>query len=384
MHICFITNEYPKLDFPHGGVGTFIHTFSQKLIEEGHRVSVVGINVYTKVDEEEDDRGIYIFRLKPRILNGLTWYLNNKSINKKLEEIHCKYPINIIETAELGLSFIKKNPKIKYVIRLHGGHHFFAESENRKVSWWKGFQEKKSFKNADAFIAVSDYVKTHTFKYLSLNKRPIEKINSPINLQHFQPLLNSHIPFKIVFVGTVCEKKGIRQLIQAMAFVFELFPDANLDIYGRDWFFSNGDSYIDMLKDSELLKLNSYKDRVVFKGPVDYKEIPKKYAESHVCVFPSHMETLGLVAPEAMCMAKPVVFTKEGPGPEVISHGKTGLLCDPYNPSDIAKQIKWVFKNPEAAKKMGFNARNSVLERFNIDLIVEKNISFYSRISKSN
>jgi len=83
-------------------------------------------------------------------------------------------------------------------------------------------------------------------------------------------------------------------------------------------------------------------------------------------------------------MAKPVLFTKEGPGPEVISHGNTGLLCNPYDASDIAEQIKWVFLNPEAADEMGANARKSVLERFNINSIVEQNITFYKRIINSN
>ena len=64
--------------------------------------------------------------------------------------------------------FLKQKIKnIKYVIRLHGGHHFFAEAENRGINKWKGFQEKRSFKKADAFIAVSNYVKNHTATYLS-------------------------------------------------------------------------------------------------------------------------------------------------------------------------------------------------------------------------
>ncbi len=80
MHICFITNEYPKLNFPHGGVGTFIHTISQKLIEKGHKVTVIGINRYTFINEEEKDGKVSIFRLKPKILKGLTWFFNNQSL----------------------------------------------------------------------------------------------------------------------------------------------------------------------------------------------------------------------------------------------------------------------------------------------------------------
>ena len=194
MHICFITNEYPKQDYPHGGVGTFIHTIAHQLIKKGNQVSIIGINVYTKIDETSKDDEVSVYRLKPKIIKGLTWYFNTKSINKKLKELHKTNPIDIIETAELGLSFISKINPIKYIIRLHGGHHFFAESENRKVSWWKGFQEKRSFKRADAFIAPSRYVKSHTAKYLSYNNKPIKVLRFPINLDVFRPRPDIKIP----------------------------------------------------------------------------------------------------------------------------------------------------------------------------------------------
>lgn len=383
MHICFITNEFPKPGYPHGGIGTFIATLSKVLIEKGIEVSVVGKN-YIPQEDRGFVNGVNVYRLHTKKINGLEWYFNTQVIAKKIEAIHLESPIDIVEAADMGLAFLPKLKGIAYVIRMHGGHHFFAESEKRKIGIWKGFQERMSYKKADAFVAVSDYVKAHTSKYLSLKNRRIKRINCPINLDHFCPIKGASIPFKIVFVGTVCEKKGIRQLIQSMAHVLKKSPEATLDIYGRDWLYPNGDSYIEMLKASEIPKLNDDSNRVTFKGVIDYSELPKVYAGAHVCVFPSHMETLGLVAPEAMCMAKPVIFTKEGPGPEVIRHGNTGLLCNPYDPSDIAKQIKWVFDHPKAANEIGINARESVLERFNINMIVWQNIAFYDRINNSN
>ena len=57
------------------------------------------------------------------------------------------------------------------------------------------------------------------------------------------------------------------------------------------------------------------------------------------------METVGLVAPEAMLMGKPVIFTELGPGKEIIKNNIDGLLCNPYDPKDIANKIDFVFKN---------------------------------------
>jgi len=377
MHICFITNEYPKVGFPHGGVGTFVQTFGKSLVEKGHKVSVIGIN-YTAQDETETDGGVAIYRIKPSKIKGLTWFLNAQKVNKKVREIHKRNSIHIIETAELGLAFSNKLKGIKYIIRLHGGHHFFAEAENRDINKWKGFQEKRSFSKADAFIGVSNYVKQHTEKYLSYHGKPIAIISNPIALSKFYASDKSkQIPYSIVFAGTVCEKKGIRQLVQALPLVLEKFPDAHLNIYGRDWLFPDKSSYIEFLKNQTqetILK------KITFHGAIGHDLLPEAYEKAAVCVFPSHMETQGLVAPEAMAMGKTVIFTALGPGPEIIEDLKTGLLCNPLDPKDIASKILWVFDNPEASSKIATEARKSALSRFNIEDSLDRNLEFYKSL----
>lgn len=379
MHICFITHEYPKPGFPHGGFGSFVKTIAEALTAKGIRVSVVGIN-YTGSYETIQENGVTIYRLAKSKVKGLAWWFNSKAINKKIKEIQRQNPIDIVETAELGLAFLPKIKGIKYIIRLHGGHHFFAEAENRGINRWKGFQEKRSFAKADAFIAVSKYVKTHTEKYLSYHNKPLGYINNPINTNVFRPLEGKIIQHKIVFAGTVCEKKGVRQLVQAFPFIKEEFPDATLHLYGRDWLYPDGRSYITMLKETELSKLGETAASVWFHGAVTLDEIAQKYAEAEVCVFPSHMETLGLVAPEAMAMGKSVVFTDKGPGSEIVTDGITGLLCNPMDPEDIATKIRWVFRHKNEAEIMGKKAENESRERFSVEKLLHKNIDFYTSL----
>ena len=382
MHICLITHEYPKPGFAHGGIGSFIKTLTPKLIQNGVKVSVVGLN-YTNVYEFQDDNGVKVFRLNYFNKKGIGWYFGAKAISKKIAEIHSENPIDIVECSELGLAFLDKIPSIKYVIRLHGGHHFFAESENRKIKFWKGFQEKRSFLKADAFIAISNYVKTHTEKYLSYHNKPVELIQNPINTTFFSPLNNPINQHSIVFMGSVCEKKGVRQLIQSFPLVKEKFPNATLEIYGREWFFPNGTSFTQLMKNEVISKLGHISIDIHFHGLINYDQIPDKYSRAHVCVFPSHMETQGLVAPEAMSMKKMVIFTNKGPGPETITNYETGLLCDPLKPEDIANKIIWSFSHEEQVKTIENNAREFVLSKFDLDIIVQKNIDFYNRIISS-
>lgn len=379
MHICYLTNEYPKQGFPHGGLGSFVKTIAEALVKKGIQVTVVGLN-YTHANETESLNGVTVVRVQKSQVKGLAWYFNSRTISKTIADLHLKNPIHVVEGAELFLAFLPKFKEIKYVIRLHGGHHFFAEGENRGINWWKGFQEKRSFKKADAFVAVSNYVKEHTAKYLSYNDKVIKVIFNPINSQLFQPQSLTVDPNNITFAGTLCEKKGVRQLIQSFPFIKEKYPEAVLNLYGRDWFFPDGSSYMKMLQEVELPKISPFDKDVIFHGSIDYHQIPEVYAKATVCVFPSHMETLGLVAPEAMAMEKAVVFTQLGPGPEVIEDGITGLLCNPHDPKDVACKINRILSDPDFANQLGKKARNAVLNSFESAILVEKNIQFYKNL----
>ncbi len=379
MHLCLITHEYPKSGFAHGGIGSFLKTLAPKLVAQVVMVTVVGLSYDYKEDYEEV-QGVRIFRLGYQNVKRFGWFYGLKAMNKKIAAIHKENPIDIIESAELELAFLTKLPGIKYIIRLHGGHHFFSESEHRKIDFWKGFQEKRSFKKADAFIAVSNYVKTKTNEFLSFHEKPVAMINYPIDIDFFAPIRGIVKKHSIVFAGSVCEKKGVRQLIQSFPLVKKNFPDATLEIYGRDWFFPNGKSYTEMLQETEIPKLGNSAKEVHFHGRVNYENIPEIYAQAQVCVFPSHMETQGLVAPEAMAMEKLVIFTDQGPGPETITNLENGLLCDPFIPEDIANQIIWAFSNEEKVAVICKKARQSVLEKYSAALIVQKNIDFYTKL----
>lgn len=373
MHIVFLSHEYPL--WSPGGVGTFIQTLGRALVEKGHQVKVLGPGRELK-EVRLFDEGVELIRL-PKTSGMLPAFIHNAfRINRALKKIHSENPIDIIESAELGLAFISKSHQAKKVIRLHGGHHFFSEAENRGINWKKGWMEKRSFKKADAFIAVSQYVKNHTEKYLSYHGKPLEVIHLPLNT-HIELEAVNIDKNKLLYAGTVCEKKGARQLLEAFRLVKKQFPLMKLDYYGRDWFFPKGDSYI------ESLKLNydaTYFENVTFHGSIPRAILMNKYAEASVCVFPSHMETQGLVCLEAMLMARPVVFTKYGPGPETIKEGETGLLCDVYNPEEIAAKIIWYLEHYEEALTIGMNARKVVLQKYNREKLVEKNSAFYKKI----
>lgn len=373
MHIIFLSNEYPL--WAPGGVGTFLQTFGRAMASRGHDITILGVGDSPE-EVQLDDCGVKIIRL-PKNSSKLPNFLYNAlKVNKRLKEIQQKKPIDIIETAELGLAIISRKHPARKVIRLHGGHHFFAEAEKRGINWRKGLLEKRSFRKADGFIAVSGYVKSHTAKYLSYHNKPVEIINYPITTDITIPKVKVNAD-RILFAGTVCEKKGVRELLLAFKALRKHYPEKHLDLYGREWFYPNGRSYIETLKETYE---PGYFENVHFHGAISREELNKQYASASFCIFPSHMETQGLVTLEAMLLEKPVIFSLYGPGPETIEHEKTGLLCDVYDPEDISEKMKWIIENPEKAAEMGQIGRQQVLKKYDINTILDRNIAFYQSL----
>ncbi len=376
MHIVFHTNEYPGEGRSHGGVGTFVKHTAHQLVRRGIHVTVIGLN-HTFRDVHEQDGEINVFRLGISRWKAGKFLDHTRRILHKLDEIHRRHPIDIVEGSELTFAFYPRKTPFKKVIRLHGGHHFFAYELHRKPARWRSFQEKRSFRNADAYIAVSDYVGRRTQKYLGM-KFPYRVIYNTINFEDFpDPDEREVLPGRLLFVGTLCEKKGIKQLVQAMPEVVRQFPQVELHVIGRDWYFPGGRSYKEHIR-SIIDK--SVEKNIVFRGVMPHEKVLEEIAQADICVYPSHMEAMPLSWIEALGLGKPFIGGDIGPGYELVEPGKTGLLADPRNPDDIAEKIVWMLNHPEEARLMGQNARKTMLEKFNPGRIIEQNIRTFNSI----
>lgn len=379
MHICYLSHEYPL--WSGGGIGTFTQTLARSLVTHGHEVTVIGL-YDINATEVIDDRGVSVRRIPAAKQGRFRFYWNAKAINAALRDVHMRSPFDILESAELGLAFVDHNLPTKKIIRLHGGHHFFSTGLGGKPALWRGWQEKRSFQKSDALIAVSDFVGTKTLSLLNITDRPYRVIFNPVNAAMFLPSNLADVdPKQLLFYGTLCEKKGVRQMVQAMTIVHATHPDAKLTLIGRDTRGStSGRSFWEEL----VMTLSPGHDSYInYLGPVPHDQLPGHIARVAACVFPSHMESFGLMVVEAMAMQKPVIFGGFGPGPEIVKHQATGLLCDSFDPTDIARQIIHVLDDPIRARAMGVAARMDVIERFSLEKIVLENICFYKECMES-
>jgi glycosyltransferase involved in cell wall biosynthesis len=377
MHICFITSEFPKTGFPHGGVGTFVATLGKALVQKGIEVSVVGLNYVDKEEKEHVD-GINVYRVTSKKVKGLQWYYNTQAVARQIKEVHKNTTIDFVETAELGLAFLPRIKTIQYGIRMHGGHHFFAKAENRKVEWWKVFQEKRSFRKADCILAVSNYVAETTRELLHLTNKSVKVIYNPIDMNKFhQSDIHKIEQHSLFFAGTLIEKKGIRQLVQSLNYLVDKYPDVHLYIAGRDANLPGTNIPYRPILEKEINE--KIKTHITFLGVVPNTEIKNHIERAQICCYPSHMEAMPLAWLEVLAMGKTFIGGITGPGPEAVLNGVTGILANPHDPKDIAEKIKFLFDNPEKGIEMGTAARARVLKEFDIEVIVERNIDFFSK-----
>lgn len=374
MHISFICHEYPPAK--HGGVGSFTQTLARKLVKTGLSVTVVGL--YRQESEtRESDEGVAVVRQPLGKMPGLRIAENYLRIQKALKEIHRNQRIDLLEGAERSFFLVSPRHPYPKVIRMHGGYVYFRKELKEELRWQLVQEEKRSFRVATHVCAVSSYVAEQTRGYLKLGSMPIPVILNPVDLEVFHPQGGEAEEGLIVYVGTVIEKKGVRQLVQAMPRVVEACPSARLVIYGNDSVDAEtGGSYTERLR---KLVPGQLAGRVEFAGPVGRHLIPGLLAKASVCVYPSHMEALPIAWVEGLAMGRAVLGARTGPGPEVIEDGVSGLLCDPHDPHSIAEGLIQLLQDGELRQRLGLAARKRAEERFSLASLISQNIAYYEQ-----
>ena len=161
-----------------------------------------------------------------------------------------------------------------------------------------------------------------------------------------------HIPDKetILFVGRIEPIKGLDILIDALK-TLSNSRDLQLIIVGGN--LSGDKELIALRKQAEHLGISEMID---FRGSVEQSELKYYYSAADVFVLPSHYESFGLVALEAMACGTPVVASRVGGIPSFLDDGDTGYLIPWRCPEPFADKIEILLENPDLRAYMGKSA----------------------------
>jgi glycosyltransferase involved in cell wall biosynthesis len=154
-------------------------------------------------------------------------------------------------------------------------------------------------------------------------------------------------------VGWLTDIKGHEYLIAAVAKLKQDFPALHVVIVG------SGDRHDDLLQQAESAGLRG---AVHLLGHRD--DVEACLAGMDLFVLPSLNEGMGRALIEAMAAGLPVIASRVGGIPAVISHERTGLLVPPRDADALAEALRRLLDRPEWAKQLGVAASHSVDSRY--------------------
>lgn len=171
----------------------------------------------------------------------------------------------------------------------------------------------------------------------------------------------------LLFVGSLSPHKGVEYLVRALTY---LPDDFGAKIVGT------GD------REEALKRLAFDLDvhgRVEFAGTVPYEKIGEVYTSADVFVHPGVWpEPLNRTLLEAVQLGLPPVCTNVGGPPEVVQDEE--LLCEPRNPRDLARAVRYAAENRE---RLGERHREYVVENHHPSNIVPRIVDLYRDVNSA-
>jgi glycosyltransferase involved in cell wall biosynthesis len=354
-----------------GGAEKSVDMIKRDLLRRGHDVRILSTTKNLNGKQSYSD-----FTVPHIDGNGLQKILRHAwhhSVYKQTKQILTQFQPDIVHLhviGEFSPALLFALGKLPIVLTVHG-----PEEYSRKLLQWQlpsTDYKNGSYKFKDlkpiGYLRLAHYSLVQRPLFLNSFRRRLRRVIVPSNYMatmikaDFKHVAITQIyngidlpaprPMpankRILFVGRLTAVKGIHELVDAFKTVSSVLPDAQLLLVG------DGEAKKVLEENVKYLKLET---KVKFAGWLDQAQIFKAYANSRLVVIPSIWpENLATVCIEAMAVGRPVIGTKVGGIPEMVRHGKTGMLVEPGNSKQLADSITELLKDGELCEAMSKSA----------------------------
>jgi N-acetyl-alpha-D-glucosaminyl L-malate synthase BshA len=312
----------------YGGSGAVATELGIELAKRGHEVHFITyaapfrLRGYTErvYFHEVDTRvGRYpLFDHFPYTL-ALASKQHEVALREQLDVLHVHYAIPHATTAFLAREMLGSSLPLKVITTLHGTDITLVGQE---ASFYPITQF--SIERSDAVTAVSDYLRDETYRAFGCVQCSITTIPNFVNLEEYRPADAS--PGEacsgiapeghrvVTHISNFREVKRVKDVVRVFSRIRHAMPATLLMI---------GDGPERDEAEREARDLDVATD-VRFLGRLD--TVAALLQASHLFLLPSQSESFGLAALEAMACGVPVVASRAGGLPEVITDGKSGIL----------------------------------------------------------
>jgi glycosyltransferase involved in cell wall biosynthesis len=181
-----------------------------------------------------------------------------------------------------------------------------------------------------------------------------------------RPIRNDQ-SLKVLYAGGLAQHKGVHTVIEAVARLHGQRddPEVTLTIVGSGH--PDYEGYLHRLVEKE--GIGPY---VTFRPRVPREEVARILGEHDIFVLPSLYEPLARMLQEAMATGLAVVGTDAWGTREVLVEGVNGLTFQPGDAEELAQQLARLVDDPDLRRRLGEAARQTVLERFTLDRMVDE------------
>lgn len=357
MNVAMVqSTPYP----PEEGIGNYVANLSRELVDRGHSVSIVTRGGLRRTEVHDD--GLRVVRLPcPPVYPfhvDVHGKLVNRFLNRQADQfdiIHAHTPLTPIIQTPNPLVATVHTSVVEDVTHVHGLTSLVSKltvsvSSKRLVA---GLIDA-----ADRITTVSGRVSRELGEYYGIDG--VTVVGNGVDADWFRPGRDDDERY-VLFVGRLDYPKGVPDLIEAAKPIVENH-DIEFVITGKG---PQRKQY------ERLVERRGIADYVTFTGFVSRDRQIKLYQNATVFVLPSHYEGLPTVLLEAMACGTPVVATTVGGCPEVIEDEVNGLLVSPGEPAALSDAIDSVLNDAEMRGRLGRNARQTILNGYTWDILVD-------------
>jgi glycosyltransferase involved in cell wall biosynthesis len=363
-----------------------IEPYVYGLCKELSRENVVDVFSCGEGEERTDSLHIRAFTSKPRAIGAMRAIFSNYfsvgsmffAVNalKDVIRVHKNALIDVLHmhntTCAPIVPLCKSNLKIPVVCSVH--------SYYRPVILLQRF---------DKLLPVSEHMKHYLCMEKRIPQKKVAVLPVAIDPNEWAPNVSSEKAKRalglqgrkvILFVGRKCPEKGPEVLIEALPSLVREDPAVLVILIGGDyWHISTKTSYSEcLISKAKDLKMEN---NVMLKSWIDEDILRLYYNAADVFVVPSvWQEPLGKVVLEALACEKPVVATRVGGIPEMISHGRNGLLVPTDDANALSEAILLVLNDPDFAVSLGRAGRETVKKGFSFEVNADRCLRIYNSL----